>query len=853
MLISNVKSNADLVGKKKLQSDLLELAVANEAEQERRVKDYKNPNKPVPVAPEYKSNAELQKDRLLQERKAIENMEEFDFDYTKSAELVSWLSSSLVNRLVEFNANFRGIKKELLEKTNPKLLTTDYLKNYLENYFEDMDVNFGRKFGKRETDGTTMPTTVDDLTMLMPDAPIIDELVDTITAKYEEIRDSIPPYKQRINDTQNDIARFKAEETVAVGEVKKSIKAVVSNAEKGLTADKKTVEERVAVLRDFDILREVLNLYAVVLPSNQLLTTMKQSLTQQERAELVKRYVSLLRKIKILTRNEIEELIQELRMASNISAYDNFIRKINKGLSFLTDKTIDDINKLQRDYEYVITHSSRTADAGNIKQLTDMREEAITQAIQTLTGRKINQTVFVDDEEGGPRNVENIVRMPNAGNRAEMAGDLSGFMFKPNDTLQKAIARSEIDNEITAINEREFMDRQATAKRLSAYGGITYQDAQQLQLGEEEEQKAFNIGRKRYYEGRRLLYAPPLREAPPPLETTPSGKMTKDQTAFVEGIRQYYNRTFNELDDIYTANPAQGIKTVRNYLENGFGFTKEKVKKNKGASDDETYGMLRDKLGEVMDKKTMNILAREGMKIADYDYIDKSVKARIGNTQQRTQYGVGVKKKGLPAKVIKHLQEDDEENKALSKAFKKHMKIEEEVNGGALKFKHKKIKVGKGISIEAQPAYKTFGKYIIHMGHLLDKNVANFKYPSMGSIPAIKPLTITDDYKDFILDTLENGKPNERFFSKLPDEEQKHFERVISGAGLLEVFKLRRNKSDTEKKESERFNILRGEVMAGNNADKVIKELRGLILRFMNDGRIQQKEGTAMLLELSAI
>jgi len=177
----------------------------------------------------------------------------------------------------------------------------------------------------------------------------------------------------------------------------------------------------------------------------------------------------------------------------------------------------------------------------------------------------------------------------------------------------------------------------------------------------------------------------------------------------------------------------------------------------------------------------------------------------------------------------------------------------EEVNGGTLQFKHKKIKVGKGISIQAQPAYKTFGKYVIHMGHLLDKNVANFKYPSLGSIPAIKPLTITDDYKDFILDTLENGKANERIFSKLPDEEQKHFERVISGAGLLEVFKLRRNKSDTEKKESERFNILRGEVMAGNNADKVIKELRGLILRFMNDGRIQQKEGTAMLLELSAI
>ena len=148
MIVGNIKSPQDLKSKKTIQQQLLELEVANEAEQERRVRDYKNPNRPIPVAPEYKTNAELQKDRLGQEKQAIANMEELGFDYTKSAELIAWLSSSLINRLVEFNANFKGIKKELTETTNPKLLNNEYLKQYLEKYFEDIDVNFGRKFSK---------------------------------------------------------------------------------------------------------------------------------------------------------------------------------------------------------------------------------------------------------------------------------------------------------------------------------------------------------------------------------------------------------------------------------------------------------------------------------------------------------------------------------------------------------------------------------------------------------------------------------------------------------------------------------------------------------------------------------
>jgi hypothetical protein len=842
MLISNVKSNADLVGKKKLQADLIELSVANESELEKRVKDYKNPNKPVPVAPEYKSNAELQKDRLAQERQAIANMEEFGFDYNKSADIVAWLSSSIINRLVEFNANFKGIKKELLEKTNPKLLTTDYLKNYLENYFEDMDVNFGRKFGKRETDGITQPTTIDDLSIMMPDAPLLDEMMDVIAVRHQEVRETISNINTTLRVLRRNVMELQTAETQFTGDEKKAMSSSLANQLKNVKAFENEVEIRVGILRGFENLRDLFNLYSVVLPSSQMIATMKQSLTQQERSDLVRRYVSLLRKIKILTRGEVQELLNELKMAGEDTDFTNFIRKANRGLSFLNDKAIDEINKLQKNYENLIENSSEVADAGNIKRLNEIRTEEIKLAKEAvLKGLKLTgeETALIFEGDVYP---------------LKQSNDPKGIS-----TRNEIVANIELEAGIR--NDRDLEIKQQEGRRKLKNGQLTFQQASDLQLTQPELDRAQMIDMRRTAELGGLKDAPPLitrtSEKRKPIEPK-SGRevFVNTDLEYIPMYNFYHQKTIEELDEIFKKNQDVGIKTARNYL-NEFGWRPNELRRIKGQSNEEVFDNLKDKIRDASQRKLQNILRRN--MAGDYDYAEKSIKVNIGQSNKKTKYGIGTK--GLPKKIIKHLREDDAENKALSKAFKKHMKIEKEVNGdssdeekgGALKFKHKKIKVGKGISVEAQPAYKTFGKYVIHMGHLIDKNVANFKYPSLGSIPAIKPLTVSDDYKDFIMDTLENGKPNDRIFSKLPQEEQKHFERVVLGAGLLDAFKLRRTKSDSEKKDADRFNILRGEVMAGNNSEKVIKELRGLIIRFMNEGRIQQKEGTGMLVELSAI
>jgi hypothetical protein len=165
----------------------------------------------------------------------------------------------------------------------------------------------------------------------------------------------------------------------------------------------------------------------------------------------------------------------------------------------------------------------------------------------------------------------------------------------------------------------------------------------------------------------------------------------------------------------------------------------------------------------------------------------------------------------------------------------------------------KKKKIGGGIAVQSTPTYAEFGKYAIHLPQLHNKNTLNIKYKSLGAIPTLKPITISDDFKDFIMETLERKSVNEKALKKLPNHEISYFERAVAGAGLLETFKMKRTNTDEEKKDLDRFNILRGELVAGNNSDKLVKELRSLIVKFLNTGRIHKAEGMNLLQELSVL
>jgi len=162
------------------------------------------------------------------------------------------------------------------------------------------------------------------------------------------------------------------------------------------------------------------------------------------------------------------------------------------------------------------------------------------------------------------------------------------------------------------------------------------------------------------------------------------------------------------------------------------------------------------------------------------------------------------------------------------------------------------VKIGKGIDVAIpQDTYKTFGKHLIHYPSLRDDFKLSIKYPSrsknVGKVKVVSP-----EYRELLMDMLERGVLSDRMYDKLVNEEKEHFNQAVKASGLMETIKLK--PIDEDKKDLvERFKVLRGQFIAGNNAPTLIKELRSVILHFMEKGQIQKQDGYDLLKELSAV
>lgn len=163
----------------------------------------------------------------------------------------------------------------------------------------------------------------------------------------------------------------------------------------------------------------------------------------------------------------------------------------------------------------------------------------------------------------------------------------------------------------------------------------------------------------------------------------------------------------------------------------------------------------------------------------------------------------------------------------------------------------KKIKLGKGISVAEQPTYKEFGKYAIHIPQLEDQDILNVKYKSLGGIPKFKPFPVSDVFRDFLLDILDGKRANERVYLQIDPKERKAFEEIAIGAGVWSGLGLKRTTTNDDEEDRKRFEVLRGIYTAGNNSPQVLQELRRLVVKFMNNGKMKKNQGLELLMELS--
>jgi hypothetical protein len=152
-----------------------------------------------------------------------------------------------------------------------------------------------------------------------------------------------------------------------------------------------------------------------------------------------------------------------------------------------------------------------------------------------------------------------------------------------------------------------------------------------------------------------------------------------------------------------------------------------------------------------------------------------------------------------------------------------------------------KISTNKGIKKESIDRFVPFGNHLIHYPKLLEGEF-NLRYKSGGNHAKFPNFRISKDYKHFMLDALDNQKLNHTLFNFLPHLEQTHFKNLLRESGLSHFHKVKTSIEDEEKDDHNRFNILQGEIIAGNNNKKLVDEFKNLILKFSQTGKLTKKQ-----------
>ena len=143
--------------------------------------------------------------------------------------------------------------------------------------------------------------------------------------------------------------------------------------------------------------------------------------------------------------------------------------------------------------------------------------------------------------------------------------------------------------------------------------------------------------------------------------------------------------------------------------------------------------------------------------------------------------------------------------------------------------------------------YKQFGKYLIHR-HKLEDGIVMIKSPSGAKIKSLPTHSVSPQLRDVLKVMADGGKPQYHHVQGLGLSEKEKFHHIVKHSQSdLEVPSPHKETID---KEMTRFDILRGEIGAGNDNHEIIREFKTLLLKFIREGRIPRREGSEVMEEI---
>jgi len=155
--------------------------------------------------------------------------------------------------------------------------------------------------------------------------------------------------------------------------------------------------------------------------------------------------------------------------------------------------------------------------------------------------------------------------------------------------------------------------------------------------------------------------------------------------------------------------------------------------------------------------------------------------------------------------------------------------------------------------VKRETSYMPIGKYVIHKQKLRD-NVLLMRTVKGGQIAEIPQMSITPKLGKMLNKIIHGyGFPSHEDLTELDDSDKDIMYKVFKMSKAQGIESIPRPNKTKDEAEFNRFTILKGQILAGNNSKELIKEFKTLLVKLIHSDKILRKDGHNILLDLTAL
>lgn len=156
----------------------------------------------------------------------------------------------------------------------------------------------------------------------------------------------------------------------------------------------------------------------------------------------------------------------------------------------------------------------------------------------------------------------------------------------------------------------------------------------------------------------------------------------------------------------------------------------------------------------------------------------------------------------------------------------------------------------KGIQPSAK--FVPIGRYLINKRQL-DKDIIAIKRPAGSTIPTLPSQRVSRNFGNVMRKVVGGGLPTYEELSNLTDDERVYLHKVAKETRIDDKLSIPTPKKDEDERDINQFEILKGEILSGNDNIELVKKFKTIIMKLSRKDLIPKAQVKDLLLDLATL